>query len=85
VDDSAIPVDGGRPRDDRRMDAPEPLHFACPRCHAEVAEPFYGPCPSCRTELRAAFAGAARQVEVADYEPKVNVTPNAVGAARGDE
>jgi hypothetical protein len=52
--------------------------FACPRCHATVDERFYGPCQSCRTELRAKFLGEGRIVEVAEYEPKMNVTPNAV-------
>jgi hypothetical protein len=52
--------------------------FDCPRCHATVDERFYGPCQSCRTELRAKFVGEGRIVEVAEYEPKMNVTPNAV-------
>lgn len=54
------------------------LTFDCPRCHRPVAERFYGPCPACRGELRAALAGEARAVEVTAYEPKMNVTPNAV-------
>ena len=52
--------------------------FLCPRCSAAVDERFYGPCQSCRTELRAKFLGEGRIVEVAEYEPKMNVTPNAV-------
>ena len=52
--------------------------FVCPRCDATVDERFYGPCQSCRTELRAKFLGEGRIVEVAEYEPKMNVTPNAV-------
>lgn len=53
--------------------------FACPRCGSEVAtEHFYGPCTSCRVELRATLGGESRDVEVAAYEPKMNVTPNAV-------
>lgn len=60
------------------MEPPEPLTFACPRCHTEVSEPDYGPCPACRQQLRATLGTAPRQVEVAEYEPKVNVTPNAV-------
>lgn len=52
--------------------------FLCPRCDATVDERFYGPCQSCRTELRAKFLGEGRIVEVAEYEPKINVTPNAV-------
>ena len=60
------------------MDELAPLDFACPRCHAAVAEAFYGPCEACRDQLRATMGSAARDVEVADYEPKMNVTPNAV-------
>lgn len=55
-----------------------PLAFTCPRCRLEVVEAFYGPCTSCRTTLRATLGGDAREVEAAAYEPKMNVTPNAV-------
>jgi len=41
-------------------------------------ERFYGPCTECRAELRAKFLGEGRDVEVAEYVPKMNVTPNAV-------
>jgi hypothetical protein len=54
------------------------LSIVCPRCAETVLARFYGPCDQCRAELRAAFAGQARSVEVAAYEPKMNVTPNAV-------
>jgi hypothetical protein len=54
------------------------LSFVCPRCATAVDENFYGPCESCRAELRAKFLGEGRIVEVAEYEPKMNVTPNAV-------
>ena len=57
---------------------PDQLDFACPRCGAAVSEVWYGPCGSCRVELRVQLAGIARDVEAADYEPKMNVTPNAV-------
>jgi NMD protein affecting ribosome stability and mRNA decay len=50
----------------------------CPRCGTQVSERFYGPCTSCRAELRAAFLTEGRVVEVAEYVPKMNVTPNAV-------
>lgn len=56
----------------------DPTNFICPRCAAEVAEAFYGPCMSCRDQLRATVGGAARAVDAAAYEPKMNVTPNAV-------
>lgn len=52
--------------------------FTCPRCRLEVEDRFYGPCSRCRAELRAALAGEAREVEVPEYVPKMNVTPNAV-------
>ena len=54
------------------------LTLTCPRCGAEVGERFYGPCLSCRTELRVKFLSEGRVVELAEYEPKMNVTPNAV-------
>jgi hypothetical protein len=63
------------------IDITAPLHpesYTCPRCHRAVEQRFYGPCLTCRTELRERLAGEARTVEVADYEPKMNVTPNAV-------
>ena len=59
------------------------MQLTCPRCGREVDERYYGPCTACREELRAAFQREARVVEVAEYEPKVNVTPNAV-ATRED-
>ena len=56
----------------------EPQVLACPRCGVDVSERFYGPCTSCRTELRVKFLNEGRVVEVAEYVPKMNVTPNAV-------
>ena len=52
----------------------------CPRCGAEAHMRFYGPCDECRVALRAVYADLARDVEVDDYEPKMNVTPNAVAS-----
>ena len=54
----------------------EPME--CMRCHREEPMRFYGLCAECREELRDKFDREARVVEVADYEPKMNVTPNAV-------
>ena len=56
----------------------ETRELVCPRCGESVAERFYGPCTPCRAELRAKYVGEARVVEVAEYVPKMNVTPNAV-------
>ena len=51
----------------------------CPRCGSAITdERFYGPCAACRDELRAKFLSEGRVVEVAEYAPKMNVTPNAV-------
>jgi hypothetical protein len=59
--------------------------FDCPRCGTATDAELYGPCDRCRSELRATFAGQARGDVVAEaYEPKMNVTPNAVGQARSD-
>ena len=59
---------------------PADLAFTCPRCQAEVHARFYGPCSDCRSELRTAFAGEARDVEIEEYVPKMNVTPNAIAS-----
>ena len=60
------------------MEPMETSMITCPRCGVEAEERFYGPCGSCRDELRARLGGEARQVEVAAYEPKMNVVPNQV-------
>ena len=66
----------------RPMQSPLPadLLFACPRCTEPVIARFYGPCAPCRDELRVIFAAQAREVEVEEYVPKMNVTPNAVAS-----
>jgi hypothetical protein len=61
-------------------DVPADLTHACPRCGNEVTSRFYGPCRPCHDELRVTFAGEARDVEVEEYVPKMNVTPNAVAS-----
>ena len=60
----------------RRMD--QLTEFTCPRCGSGVSETYYGPCGLCRDALRMAFAGESRSVTAEAYEPKMNVTPNAV-------
>ena len=54
------------------------IAVTCPRCGAAREERFYGPCSPCRDDLRLKFLGEGRDVVVAEYEPKMNVTPNAV-------
>lgn len=54
------------------------LDFTCPRCDLPASEAFYGPCTSCREQLRSTLGGDAKDVEVAAYEPKMNVVPNQV-------
>lgn len=54
------------------------MNITCPRCGQEVEARFYGPCDTCRDTLRAELVKERRLVAVAEYEPKVNVTPNAV-------
>jgi hypothetical protein len=58
--------------------ADDVLDFTCPRCNLPAAEAFYGPCEACRDQLRATLGGDAKDVEVAAYEPKMNVVPNQV-------
>ncbi len=52
--------------------------FPCPRCNQVVAAEFYGPCTACAAQLRVSQQGEATGVVAAAYEPKMNVTPNAV-------
>jgi hypothetical protein len=57
--------------------ASDPLDFDCPRCGAPASAHTYGPCDDCRHQLRS-MGGLSREVEVAAYEPKMNVVPNQV-------
>lgn len=57
-----------------------PLDFVCPRCSLPASARFYGPCDDCRDAMRASLGGEAREVEAVAYEPKMNVTPNAVAS-----
>jgi hypothetical protein len=52
--------------------------FDCPRCGQAAESEFWGPCPACREALGASLARDARPVEVATYEPRMNVVPNQV-------
>ena len=54
------------------------MEYTCPRCQMAVDETYYGPCDTCRGQLRDQFRSEGRVVELAEYEPKMNVTPNAV-------
>ena len=54
------------------------VEFTCPRCQSPADAEFYGPCEDCCVVLRATIRADARAVDVAEYEPKMNVTPNAV-------
>jgi hypothetical protein len=56
----------------------ELLNMECMRCHREEAMRFYGLCSGCRQELGIKLTREGRTIEVAEYEPKMNVTPNAV-------
>lgn len=63
------------------MDEPldlTPIDLECVRCGTTAPMRFRGLCDACRAELRAGARRDARDIAVADYEPKVNVTPNAV-------
>ncbi len=57
---------------------PADLTVVCPRCQSEVTERFYGPCSTCRAELRSSQGNAQIERASVEYEPKLNVTPNAV-------
>jgi hypothetical protein len=60
------------------------MQMRCPRCKHEAAQVGYGPCVWCRGELRIWAIGRVLKVEEAEeYEPKMNVTPNAVALKDG--
>ncbi len=59
-------------------DLETPIPFDCLRCGEVRPMRFRGLCPACREELVASFHAEAREVAVEAYEPKMNVTPNAV-------
>lgn len=54
------------------------LEFDCPRCHQRASAVHYGPCETCRDDLRATVVGQASDAVAPAYEPRMNVTPNAV-------
>jgi hypothetical protein len=54
------------------------MDFVCPRCSTSTSDEFYGPCASCRDELRVTMARDKSDIEVAAYEPKMNVVPNQI-------
>jgi hypothetical protein len=58
----------------------EPLSFTCPRCQNDVEARFYGPCDDCRLVLRVEQSNEKHELETVAYEPKMNVTPNAVAS-----
>lgn len=55
-----------------------PLDFECLRCGETHPMRFRSVCARCRDELRATLRREGAEVAVADYEPKMNVTPNAI-------
>ncbi|MEZ5340361.1 MAG: hypothetical protein R2706_02630 [Acidimicrobiales bacterium] len=62
------------------MNPPMDIDQTCPRCGLDTVERFYGPCEACRADLRARLSGEQSDVVAAEYEPKMNVTPNAVAS-----
>lgn len=54
------------------------VEMECIRCRGLAPMRFVGLCAACRDELHAKYDGLGRDVEVGAYEPKMNVTPNAV-------
>jgi hypothetical protein len=54
------------------------VEMECMRCGTTAPMRFFGMCTGCRDELRAKYSDLGREIEVEAYEPKMNVTPNAV-------
>ena len=55
-----------------------PVEMDCVRCGTSAPMRFRGLCTGCRDELYAKFTRDGREMEVEEYVPKMNVTPNAV-------
>lgn len=82
-DPEPVVIEPGADRDrSARPSAPEhagePLAFNCPRCGNPAMGRFYGVCGSCSAELAEAFTGVQGEAVEVEYDPKMNVTPNAV-------
>jgi hypothetical protein len=69
---------GSRARARHHAGVTTTLQFECPRCRQPTEERWFGPCTTCRDQLRATMGNEPHAVEAADYEPKMNVTPNHV-------
>lgn len=52
--------------------------YTCPRCQKTMSADSYAPCQDCIAELKASQQSEASGDGPAAYEPKMNVTPNAV-------
>ena len=52
--------------------------FPCPRCQKTMSAESYGPCPMCVEQLKMTQQTEGSGEAAAAYEPKMNVTPNAV-------
>jgi hypothetical protein len=61
-----------------RLQAFDLSAFPCPRCQKTFSAESYGPCPDCVAELQATQRIEGGETKAAAYEPKMNVTPNAV-------
>ncbi len=67
------------PEQFRARDEPFDLSaFPCPRCETVISAQEYGPCPACIEHLKVTQRRVGEEVVAAAYEPKMNVTPNAV-------
>ena len=67
------------PEENERVDL-TPIVLECMRCGQTAPMRFYGICNECRTHLHELFDREARVIEVEEYVPKMNVTPNAVAS-----
>jgi len=61
-----------------KVDVLADQEIICPRCANTAVVRFYGPCDPCRDQLRATLSNESQDIQADEYEPKMNVTPNAV-------
>ena len=55
------------------------MDFSWSRCNLAATVDLYGPCDECRGQLRSTMGrDGGKAAAAVEYEPKMNVTPNAV-------
>lgn len=77
-DDAPLPSRPSMVSDQIGADLVADVEVTCPRCGQVTIERLYGPCSSCRVQLQETQGNEGSDIAAPEYEPSMNVTPNAV-------